>query len=220
LENEEVIAAQEQELHKQIRVRAVADERQRFVRDMHDGVGGQLLGLLIRVRSRKLQMDDVENEIQSGLTDLRLVADALDSVGEDIEEALLTFHSRASAQLQAAGIDFIWTNPGQFYGDGLGTRDILNIYRIMQEALVNTIRHANATFLSIRFEGATGQIARSIVVEDDGRGFDPAAIAFGRGLKNMRRRATSLGAELSLTPGRDNRGARLTLSFPKSGTAD
>jgi len=84
----EIITRQDAELRREIEQKAVLQERQRFTRDMHDGIGGQLLSLLMRVRTGRVGMDGIETEIQSGINDLRLVVDSLDHVGDDLSDAL------------------------------------------------------------------------------------------------------------------------------------
>ncbi len=95
-----VIEQQADALQESIRAAAVSEERQRFVRDMHDGVGGHLLSLLMRVRADDADSKDVAEELERGLTVLRLRADSLDHVGHDLDEALAAFQRRAAQQLR------------------------------------------------------------------------------------------------------------------------
>ena len=66
------IAEQKAALDAEIRHAAVLEERQRFARDMHDGIGGHLQGLLMRVRAQRIDSGAIADELQSGLADLRL----------------------------------------------------------------------------------------------------------------------------------------------------
>jgi signal transduction histidine kinase len=186
---------------------------------MHDGVGGQLLSLLTRVRMRKVDLEDVEEEIQRGIADLRLVADSLDNVGNDLDSALATFHARAKQQLDAADIAFRWQKPEHFSGAILDPRQILNLYRFLQEALSNAVRHSGARNFSIEFflsESATG---RGVIVTDDGKGFDHSAVKHGHGLSSMKKRAAKLNGTLSIKHGARGVGTVLTLIMPDIGGA-
>jgi PAS domain S-box-containing protein len=86
-------------------------------------------------------------------------------------------------------------------------------YRIVQEAVTNAFKHAQADRISIRLS-LQGRNA-AIVVEDDGRGIDYAAAttSHGIGLAAIRERAELIGATIEIST-KVNRGTRLTLTFP------
>src|SRR5204862_1369628 len=87
-------------------------------------------------------------------------------------------------------------------------------YRIVQEALTNVARHANASRCSVHL---TRQVERlTLEVEDDGRGFEPTGVvdeARGLGLLGIRERATHLGGRMDIysVPGR---GTRMIVDLP------
>jgi signal transduction histidine kinase len=68
------------------------------------------------------------------------------------------------------------------------------LYRIVQEALTNTVKHAQARNVSILLMWRDGRVA--VVIEDDGRGFDPKAQTEGLGLLGMRERLALLDGDL------------------------
>jgi signal transduction histidine kinase len=208
-----VISTQEAEIEAQIRGKAIVEERQRFVRDMHDGVGGQLLSLLMRMRMKRVDLNDVEDEIQRGITDLRLVADSLDNVGNDLDKALATFQTRARQQLDAAGIAFQWKKSDHLAGAVLEARQILNLYRLMQEALSNAVRHSGCDRLDVAFVEHIDRAGWDIIISDNGTGFDPAKVEAGRGLANMHNRASALGGTLSIEAV-NPKGTRITIILP------
>jgi len=207
-----VIEAQEMALHEQISQKAILQERQRFVRDIHDGIGGQLLSLLLRARSGMLELDEVEDEIQRGLTDLRLVVDSLDQVGNDLESALAVFYTRSRQQLEAANIKVDWTQSGELGTVSLGARQILSLYRILQEAISNSVRHSCADRLEIAVHQAAGSGALEITISDNGTSFDASATNVGKGMNNMRSRARQLGADLQWEC--SDRGTVVRLTLP------
>ena len=190
------IAAQEADLEEAIRRAAVVEERQRFTRDMHDGIGGQLTSLLIRLRSGRADMETVEHDISSGLADVRNIVDALDHVGDDLEGAFVTFRARAEQQVAAAGLEFEWFQEGDLTELRLDTREVLHCYRLLQEALSNALRHAEASRIHIHITKTEKALRMSVI--DDGTGFDANAIRAGRGMRSLRERAAKLGADLSL----------------------
>jgi PAS domain S-box-containing protein len=89
------------------------------------------------------------------------------------------------------------------------------LYRIVQEALTNITRHAQATRACVRLEGRPSIIVMTI--EDDGQGFDPEAVASrgGVGLLGIRERTALLGGSLGINS-RPGQGTRLTLEIPWS----
>lgn len=193
-----IIEQKDQALHNEIRRKAIVEERQRFVRDVHDGIGGQLLSLLLRVRSGMAKLEDVEQEIQGGITDLRLVVDSLDHVGTDLAKAMSTFYVRSSQQLAAANIEVKWRQSEELGQYQLDARQILNIYRIMQEAVSNSVKHSAAQRLEISAQPAPGSADLEITITDNGCGFAIDELKAGKGVKNMRARAGMLGAKLTL----------------------
>lgn len=205
-----VIEQQADALQDSIRTAAVAEERQRFVRDMHDGVGGHLLSLLMRVRADDADSKDVAEELEKGLTDLRLMADSLDHVGHDLDEALAAFHRRAAQQLASAGLAFDWSKPQELSGFAMDARAVLSLYRIIQEALSNCIRHAGASRFGVAFDLADGGARLDVVIEDDGVGF--GVVEEGRGLANIRKRAEKLGGTVGFDTGAGGNGCRIVLS--------
>lgn len=209
-----LIAQQELELKDSIRSTAIAEERQRFVRDMHDGVGGHLLSLLMRVRADDADSNDVAEELEKGLTDLRLMADSLDHVGEDLDVALAAFERRARQQLSAAGLEFGWNKPQDLSGFHMDARAVLNLFRIMQEAMANSVRHARASSFGVAFALAGDGQRLDVTIEDDGIGFTPGAITEGRGLANIRKRTEKLGGNVVFGPGDGGKGCRISLSVP------
>jgi len=140
--------------------RAVFEERQRMMRDIHDGIGGQLLSLLLRVRTGSMENKEVATDIQASLNDLRLVVDSIDHIDADISSAMATFRSRAEKQMQAAGIQMTWSQSEWLNNLNLSSVQTLNLYRFMQEALTNIIRHAKtkSAKVSIKMENETSPI--------------------------------------------------------------
>lgn len=97
---------------------------------------------------------------------------------------------------------------------GLRPSHTLNVLRILEEAVTNTVKHAGANAVEVRLCRAMseqgGEVGR-IIVSDDGRG-GAQINRSGRGLQNMERRAAALGARLFITSG--NPGTRLKLDIP------
>ncbi len=191
---------------------ALIEERERIMRDMHDGVGGHIVSSLSRVRALELPDPHLGETLQSALTDLRLMVDSLESVEGDLGLALGMLRNRLQPQIDAAGLRTVWRVEALPACDAFSSETVLQILRILQEAITNVIRHAEAdeVELSARVQGADVICS----VRDDGVGLpDEGPINAGRGLHNMRQRAERIGAELTITAASPGTRVELRLSL-------
>lgn len=201
--------------HQERRI-AIDAERQRLLRDIHDGVGGILTHLLLDTREGRLTHAEIGESLQSAVDDLRNLASAIDAADEPVDEALAMFRERMSARLARSGIAFDWRCQLASPGPRIDAPRLLSLYRLLHEGIANTLRHGQATRILLEAEAAEEGRLR-VALSDDGVGFDPAEArgspGEGRGLANMRRRAAQMGGELRIdsAPGQ---GARLTLFVP------
>ena len=204
------------------RERARFDERDRLMRDMHDGVGGHLVQALALTEAAADSR--LRDAVQQALDDLRLLIDASDVHSEGLNDILARLRERLVRRLAALGITLEWDFTRSPMLPPLSPSKSIQILRILQEAVTNVIKHAQARHVVIASERlddpATGQAARLLFeVADDGAGFDPANASDGRGLRNLRARIAELGghAHLDSTPGG---GCRLRFDVPLSVDAD
>ena len=221
LEQDASLLRSSQLLRHQERLIAVDAERQRLLRDMHDGVGGVLTHLLLDLRGKRLSAEDIEQGLQAAVDDLRNMASAIDAGNEPVDEALAMFRERLAGRLARSGVAFDYRCTLPVPAPSLDARRLLSLYRLLQEGVANSLRHAAPSRIELAAEAGEGGAIR-IGLSDDGAGFEPAAAAGspgeGRGLANMRRRATQLGGELAIdsAPGK---GARLVLTIPTAAPA-
>jgi signal transduction histidine kinase len=194
------------------RERAVAQERDRIMRDMHDGMGGQLVSTLALVESGRATPEGVADALRDALDDLRLVIDSLDPVEEDLLAVLGVIRGRLEPRLRRNGIDFAWQVTDLPAIPGFGPDRVLQALRIVQEAITNVIKHAGAHTITVRTgrEANGGGPGVFVEIADDGAGIDPARPE-GRGLRNMRRRAASLGGSVTIASDGDGTAVRLWL---------
>ncbi len=198
--------AQKQMLGRQV----MLEERQRIVRDMHDGIGGQLLGLMMQVRSGGVDKVEVEQGLQSSIADLRLIVDSMDSAEDGLAETLRSFEHRVRAQVEAAGMSFAVEHGLKDGEPGPGPRPTLQILRILQEAVTNALRHSGGSLIALN-SGYAEDGSIKIAVSDDGKGM-PADIKGGRGLTNMRTRAQAVGGRIEFE--RKAAGTHIRLVIP------
>ena len=197
------------------RERTISAERERMTADMHDGIGGQLVHALAVIENNP-QFQPMEPILRGALDDLRLIIDSADPMEGDLLVVLSNFRSRNERRVQAGGVSFLWQVTDLPALPDFGPHKILQVLRILQEALTNVLKHAKATQVTVRTGSAVDEAGRTTVivdVMDDGTGFVPGNVA-GRGLGNMRRRAQELGGSVDLTA--TEKGSRLRLILPVS----
>lgn len=198
-------------------------ERRRLARELHDGVGQALtsallgLGAVERAESlaearraaaalRELVVGTLQ-DVRQLAVDLRPKAlddfglgPALDRLGQSVREA--------------TGLD---VQVGSSIGPArLPAEAETAVYRIAQEALANVLRHAAADRVSIVVTRRGGRV--SIVIEDDGRGFDVSRPAEGMGLASMRERVSLLDGTIAIES-RVGRGTTIVAELPVGATA-
>ena len=230
-EAEEKLKASFVREEERARAAALARERTRLMRDLHDGLGGQLVSI-VALSERGNGSAGIGDAARAALKDLRLVIDSMDDIGGDLMLALGSWRERAMAQLRPHDIALDWravTAQGLPVHPELRPWHVIQIVRLLDEAVTNAVKHANARRITVRIEtlaGADGLDRGCITVEDDGKGFEitsdgaaAGAIKAARGLRNMRSRAARCGAELELSScaqGTDqgNQGTRVRLTLP------
>lgn len=195
------------------------EERRRLRRDLHDGLGAQLAALTIQAGSiRRLlrsdpdraerEIDAIQTELRSAIGDVRrlvhgLRPPALDEFGlvAALRTRLLGFEGETG--IEQARFDLIGEERA------LPVAIEVAIYRIVEEALTNASRHANARNFTVTLD-LTGPVRLSIA--DDGLGL-PDQIVPGVGMRSMRERAEELGGALALVSG-ERGGLTILVDFP------
>ncbi len=182
-------------------------ERARLARELHDETGQALASILLGLRSLEQSIDSesalarvgaVRELVVTTLHDVRRLAvelrpSALDDFGlaPAIERLVETYREGS-----AAGVDLeIRMHAGRLAPDVETT-----LYRIVQEALTNVTRHADATRISVLLTRTERAVV--LVIEDDGSGFDDGEPTSGLGLTGMRERVELVGGRLRVESGR------------------
>ncbi len=184
--------------------RAVAEERARVAREIHDGVAQYLFAI-----STHAAMLESGTRADATLTALKEAAAAAQ---QEARFAVLALSSASgSAPFDAAlrrYVDFL-TADGALDVElevdpatKLAPDEQIEVFRIVQEGLANVRKHAGATRADVRIGERGGR--RYVSIRDDGEGFDGAESPAGQGLKNIRARAASIDGALTLRsrPGR------------------
>ncbi|MEM7225242.1 MAG: ATP-binding protein [Pseudomonadota bacterium] len=190
---------------------ALNEERQRIMRDVHDGLGGQLMSIIAMATSNEAKPDAIESSARAALEDLRTMINSL-GAEDDITGILGTFRERAEQQLALQGIELDWNMIEIPPIEGLTPSAALNVMRIMQEAVTNAAKHSGADKVTIRFSLLPRiQEMLNIEIEDNGCGLDQAS-ATGHGLKNMVARAQAIRGDIEIES--TGAGTLVSLSIP------
>jgi signal transduction histidine kinase len=185
-------------------VQAQEAERARLARELHDETGQALTSILLGLKSMEERVESDEGRsaaselrelVVSTLQDVRRLAvelrpAALDDFG--LVPALERLRDTVSEQ-SAISVDV-----QSSLGDRRLPADVETmLYRTVQEALTNVVKHADASHVTVRLGHGDGTVV--LTVQDDGRGFDPrSARDGGLGLAGMRERAALLGGRFTL----------------------
>ena len=191
------------------------NERERIMRDMHDGIGGNLVRTLSLLERETDNTDAAREEIKQGITDLRLVVNSLDPMLGDIGTLLGAMRQRMTEQLEAANIQLQW-QVGDLPDNGnLSPQQSLHLLRILQEAITNTIKHASASLVILSAETANDNTGVAVSLKDNGTGFDINAQKeqMKRGLRNMQYRAGEAGIDLVIDSGDQGTSVTATLKL-------
>lgn len=191
------------------RRKAIDVERNRIMLDLHDGIGGQLVSTLAYMESTGREDPTLKEALEAALRDLALILDSLDS-HDSLTTLLGMLRTRLEPLLHDHGLRFNWRIMDDPVVPNAGPSTNLHLARIVQEAITNVIKHAQASTVTVYTD------ARTIVIADDGVGIDPAIIACsdcaGHGIAGMRQRAADMHASLEIE--RLSKGTNIVLRFP------
>jgi signal transduction histidine kinase len=193
-------------------------ERRRLARELHDETGQALTSILLGLHSLEefVDSDDERAAVQGirqlavdTLQDVRRLAvelrpKALDDFGLAAALERLTDNFREQTGLV---VDFVTG----LDDEQLPSETATALYRIVQEALTNVVKHAQAGSVSILVTRKNAHV--TVVIEDDGVGFDPEKPGDGFGIQGMRERVELLGGSLRVESG-DVTGTTLAVEVP------
>jgi signal transduction histidine kinase len=193
------------------RENAAAGERQRIMRDLHDGLGSRLFVSLSRVERGDMADGEIADALRECISEMRLALDTLAPQEHDFRSTFGNFLFRWRQQLLACGIRPRWEIEVPDEALQLSPHASLQLLRVAQEALTNVVKHAGASEVDVQLRLLGGQL--ELVVRDNGIGAAGVSEdSSGRGLTNMRSRATQLGGHVDVHGG--SGGTRVTVQVP------
>ncbi len=193
---------------------AVDAERERMMREIHDGIGSSLITALA-VAQREQQSANTIATLRRSIADLRIGVDSLEPINGDVVMLLASLRHRMERDLADAGLTFVWQEMSAPPLPWLDATGALHILRIVQEAIGNTLKHANATelFVDCHREVRDGRAGVLVTVADNGVSGATVALGRGRGLTNMKARAAALNAWIGFESA-DGKGTTVRLWLP------
>jgi two-component system, NarL family, sensor kinase len=199
------------------------EERRNIAGELHDRMSGHLFGLRQGIEQCLSELDDrpslqrhlggLESTVRACTHDVRSIMNELRPTVLDE----LGFYEAASEHLarQAEVLPFRLVRRFDPALRDWRSRQDAMLFRLLQEALLNIQKHAQATTVEVEFESRDGDVVLSIA--DDGQGFDPDNIPLGHyGLMTMRERAEAAGGMLRVDAGAGRRGTRIEVRMPRS----
>jgi signal transduction histidine kinase len=202
-------------------LRAAEEERKRLALELHDDMAQRLAALLLRVRlaseteireRREALLAELREELVDTAAALHRVARGLRPPA--LAEAGLEAAIRADVRSRLADTDLDVELDLDQVGGVLDEDQKLVLYRVLQEAISNVVRHADASCLRIRMRRSGESVVAD--AEDDGRGFivEEVDVLAGRlGILGMRERAASVGARVSIQSALGD-GTRVRVDLP------
>ncbi|MGY1746999.1 sensor histidine kinase [Blastococcus sp. SYSU D00695] len=225
-ERGELIASLERtrsELATVERERGVMEERERLAREVHDTLAQGYTSIVVLAQTAAAQVDTdpaaagerlrlIEEVARDNLAEARAVVAAFRPVALDGSTLLEALQRLAERFARETGLRVRVDTAALGEGVALRRDEEVVLLRGAQEALTNVRRHAGASAVVVRVSRLAGVV--SVHVEDDGVGFDPAAVT-GAGLEGLRGRAEQVGGEVDVAsaPGE---GTRVTVRVPGS----
>ena len=203
--------------------------RLRIAGDLHDDLSSDLSGVAVLAGmlrqadglgvSERADLGKIRDASLHMADGLRDIVWYIDPEHDSLEATVRRMKGVASTLLRGIPHNFDTDLPQRSVPFAVNIRR--NVYLIFKEAVHNIVKHAEASRVEVEITVSGGLLRLAII--DDGRGFDPAAIAGGHGVGSMRRRAEDIGGRLEIqsAPGSGTQvRLRVGLAYSRDGQSD
>ncbi|WP_118949762.1 sensor histidine kinase [Taibaiella helva] len=208
---------------ERLREKEQAAVRQKTAEDFHDEIGNKLtrINLLATIAENKLQqppyelkgiLEQIRENVSSLYNGSKDIIWSLQPDSDYLDEIIFRIRQNSAELLQDTGIRFVYEqDPGLSLHIKMPIDYSRNLIMIFKEAINNTVKHAQASQITLTVKEQP--LAIVLMLKDNGAGYDSTKIGSGNGMSNMANRAKRISAqfELSSQPGA---GTMLTLSLP------
>ncbi|TVZ56031.1 signal transduction histidine kinase [Lutibacter sp. Hel_I_33_5] len=184
---------------------SLQEQRLRISRDLHDNIGSQLTFIISSIDNLKFISKDVSDKLKEKLSNISsFTGDTIHQLRdtiwamnknevsiEDLHTRILSYVEKAKTAKPSINFKVNYTidknlNLTSFAG--------MNIFRVLQEAINNAIKYANATSIDINLSKKDNQFIASVI--DNGIGFNITEVELGNGLSNMEKRMSEVGGKV------------------------
>jgi len=192
-------------------------EKERLLRDLHDGIGGITtnISMLAELAKNSDALPDIKKTLSTiselsrdGLSEIRNFMNSLDDRDLNWQSLLAELKGQGNAMIGPHGMSFDLTASIDDTSGRPGSLLCLNLFKIYREALTNVIKHAQAKTVKAEFSINSGRLR--LAIQDDGVGGGNRKVG-GRGLTNMQARARDFGGAITVTA---QSGTCVTLELP------
>jgi signal transduction histidine kinase len=190
-------------LQQRLQSLAVAEDRERIARDLHDAIIQDLFAVGLSLQGQALKVGDpdvrraLEQDVESldrtitslrgFIFDLGAPPDERRTLRSELRELVTRLAGPHDAEVHVTYTGALDTLPQRIVDDAA---------QLVRESLSNSLRHSAADRITIEIHGGDDRLA--LLISDNGVGFDPAGVAWGLGLTNLRERATRAGGQISI----------------------
>jgi PAS domain S-box-containing protein len=180
-------------------------ERRRLALELHDGIGQAISAIGINMNTLEPELEKFNHKFKTIYVDIKAklddVFEEIRAISKNLTPKILEDFGLARA-LEYLGETIDKSTDVEFhlslYGDlkNLDSKISLAIYRIVQELISNSLRHADPKNINIYVTRGSDDIL--FIVEDDGKGFDPEKLTIGLGISNLKSRVELLKGQVSI----------------------
>ena len=198
---------------------ARANEKKRMSQEMHDGILGRLFGTRLSLDS--LNFSEGKEAVKSRATyinELKTIEGEIRQISHDLNTDfvagsgfMIIVSQLIEKQTKAYGLKYRFDHSDEMSWEHVPNKTKINIYRILQESLQNSYKHADATKVTVVFEEKNDDIC--VRISDDGKGFDLNKSKKGIGLKNIKARVEDVNGSVTFNSEK-GRGTSVVILIP------
>lgn len=193
------------EQHKKISI-AKENEKARIAKELHDGIMNKIYGVRMNLGFFNSKVDDkIIEKRKEYIFELQNIENEIRTISHDISRSSffdgndfnVLLVNLIENQKDISSIDFKYVNEGDFEWGTIQNIYKINVYRIVQEAILNINKYSNAKNCEVKIQRKDGNFL-ILSICDDGEGFDTKMKKSGIGLTNMKERANSLKGQFDI----------------------
>lgn len=199
---------------------AKQEEQKRISQELHDGAVGTLTGIGMILKITNESADDkaiaertkLIAQLQETAEEIRGISHVLSAASsKKIQNFTYSIQELMDNTQKASGIRTTFTYDETINWDALDGTIKINLYRIIQEVVQNSVKHAQAKNITLDFSGDSSNLY--VILSDDGIGFNPKKRKKGIGQKNIYSRVKSINASLAIDSVL-NQGTKISITLP------